>query len=198
MVNARRQPQRTCLGCREVKDQSLLVRFVCSPQGAILADLKSRLPGRGAYLCNKISCIEAAVQRKQFDRAFKQACPPVTAAQLAERIAQELLAHLGSLLGMARKSASFVAGSNAVLEALNRRHTLVIVILAKDISPQIGEKVKRKTSQQKILTIELFDKAELGRILGRAERSVVGLHGGKLAEAFHSDLLRYQDISGES
>jgi len=75
---------------------------------------------------------------------------------------------------------------------------LVVVILAKDISQQIGEKVRRKAEHQDIVTTKLFDKVELGRILGRAERSVVGLPDGKLAEAFLNDLYRYQDISGES
>ncbi len=198
MVQARRQPQRTCLGCRQVKDKAQLMRFVCSPDGEILADLKGRLPGRGAYLCNNRDCIEAAVSKKQFDRTFRQVCQPVTGAQLVEGIAQILLAHLASLLGMARKSAKFVAGSNAVLDALNRKGLLAVIVLARDISPQIGEKVRRKAEYQKIVTTKLFNKAELGRILGRAERSVVGLPDGKLADAFLDDLLRYQDISGES
>ncbi len=186
------------MGCRQVKDQAELIRFVCSPEGEVLADLKSRLPGRGAYLCNCRSCIETAVQRKQFDRAFRKNCQPVASDGLIESVGQELLAHLASLLGMARKSAKFVAGSNAVLDALGRRKLLAVVILAKDISPQIGEKVRRKAEHQDIVTTKLFDKVELGRILGRAERSVVGLPDGKLAEAFLHDLYRYQDISGES
>ncbi len=198
MVQVRKQPQRTCLGCRQVKDQDQLVRFVRSPDGEILADLKGRLPGRGAYLCSDRDCIETAVSRKQFDRAFRQVCQTVTVGQLADSIADQLLAHLASLLGMARKSAKFVAGSNAVLDALNRKKLLAVVVLAKDISPQIGEKVRCKAEHQKIVTTRLFDKEKLGRILGRAERSVVGLPDGKLADAFLNDLLRYQDISGES
>ena len=198
MAQVRRAPQRTCLGCRQVKDQDQLIRFVCSPGGEILADLKGRLPGRGAYLCNCRDCVEKAVSRKQFDRTFRRTCQPVTGEQVVEDIARQLLAHLASLLGMARKSAKFVAGSNAVLDALNRKSLLAVVVLARDISPQIGEKVRRKAEYQKIVTTELFDKVELGRILGRAERSVVGLPDGKLADAFLEDLLRYQDISGES
>jgi predicted RNA-binding protein YlxR (DUF448 family) len=194
----RSQPQRTCLGCREAKDKSRLIRFVRSPDGDILADLRGRLPGRGTYLCNSRACIETAVARKQFDRTFRQVCQPVTADQLAEGIAKELLAHMASLLGMARKSAKFVSGGNAVQDALARKKPLAIVILARDISPQIGDKVRRKAEAQKIMTTKLFDKIELGRILGRAERSVVGLPDGKLAEAFLDDLHRYQDISGES
>jgi hypothetical protein len=175
-----------------------MVRFVRAPDGEVLADMKGRLPGRGAYLCNSRDCIKAAVERKQFDRAFRQVCKPVTEVQLVDGLTREILAHLTSLLGMARKSAKFVAGSNAVLEALKRKHLLAVVILAEDISPQIGEKVRYKAEQQKIMTTKLFDKIELGRILGRAERSVVALPDGKLAEAFLSDLLRYQDISGEN
>jgi ribosomal protein L7Ae-like RNA K-turn-binding protein len=98
---------------------------------------------------------------------------------------------------MARKSASFVAGSNAVLDALTRKKPLAVVILAGDISPQIGEKVRHKAELRKIVTTVLFDKFELGRILGRAERSVVGLLDGKLADAFLDELLRYQDIQGK-
>lgn len=198
MSPLRSQPQRTCLGCREAKDKPRLIRFVRSPDGEILADLRGRLPGRGTYLCNSRACLETAVARKQFDRTFRQACQPVTADQLAEAIAQELLAHMASLLGMARKSATFVSGGNAVQDALARKKPLALVILARDISPHIGDKVSRKAEAQKIMTTKLFDKIELGRILGRAERSVVGLPDGKLAEAFLDDLLRYQDISGES
>lgn len=198
MTQVRRPPQRTCLGCRQVMDQDQLFRFVCSPAGEILADLKGRLPGRGAYLCNSRECIETAVRKKQFDRAFHRACQPVTGKALVEDVARVLLAHLASLLGMARKSANFVAGSNAVLDALSRKKPLAVVILAGDISLQIGEKIRHKALMQKVMTTVLFDKLELGRILGRAERSVVGLPDGKLAEAFLDDLLRYQDISGES
>jgi ribosomal protein L7Ae-like RNA K-turn-binding protein len=160
--------------------------------------MKGRLPGRGAYLCNSRECFSAAVSRRQFDRTFRQACQPASVEQLVAGVARELQVRLAGLLGMARKSASFVAGSNAVLDAMKRSKPLAVVILATDISTQIGEKVRQKAEQQKIVTAKLFDKIELGRILGRAERSVVGLPDGKLADAFLVDLFRYQDISGDN
>ena len=198
MAEGHRPPQRTCLGCRQVRSQSELVRFVRSPDGEVLADLKGRLPGRGAYLCNRRSCMATAVNRKQFDRAFRSPCQPVDALRLVEQVARERLARLANLLGMARKSAHFVAGSNAVLDVLSRKQPLAVIILAGDISPQIGERISWKAGQQGVLIAKLFDKTELGRILGRAERSVVGLPVGQLADAFIGDLHRYQDISGES
>ncbi len=191
-------PQRTCLGCREVMSRSELCRIVRAPDGEVLVDLRGKLPGRGASLCWNRGCIEAAVRRRAFDRAFRQPCRPVTADQFAEVVCRELVAHLASLLGMARKSAQFVAGSNAVLDALGRRAPLAVVIVAGDISPQIGEKVGYKAAAAGVETTVLFDKAELGRILGRAERSVVGLPVGQLADAFLGDLRRYREISGDN
>jgi len=130
------------------------MRFVRSPDGDILADLKGRLPGRGAYLCNSRECLETAVNRKQFDRTFRQTCPSATVDGLVDGIAQELLAHMTSLLGMARKSAQFVSGGNAVQDALSRRKPLAVVVLARDISPQIGEKVRRKAEAQNVVTLK--------------------------------------------
>jgi predicted RNA-binding protein YlxR (DUF448 family)/ribosomal protein L30E len=192
-----RQPLRTCLGCRQVKDQNSLVRLVCSPDNDILVDLRGRLPGRGAYICNSRECIEQVVSKQQFNRAFRRECRRVSADELLVAIRDGLLDYLSNLLGMARKSSSFIAGSNAVIDAMSRKTALAVVLLAADISPKIGEKVRRKAEFNKIKVVELFDKAELGRILGRAERSVVGLPDGKLADAFLKDLQRYQDISGD-
>lgn len=197
MVKVSRQPQRTCLGCREVKDQDALIRVVRSPEHEVLVDLKGRLPGRGAYVCMQRQCIDEAVRKRQFDRAFRQQCQPVSTDGLLAAIRNELLNYLANLLGMARKSASYIAGSNAVLDALTRKASLAVILLAADISPQIGEKIRNKAGHMQIKVVELFDKAELGRILGRAERSVVGLPEGKLADAFLKDLQRYQEISGD-
>lgn len=191
-------PIRTCLGCRETKPRTELWRIVRSPAGEVLVDLRGKLPGRGASLCWSRSCIETAVRRRAFDRAFRQPCQPVATEQLADAVCRELVAHLANLLGMARKSAQFVAGSNAVLDALGRRTPLAVVILADDISPQIGGKIRYRAAAAGVMTMVLFNKAELGRILGRAERSVVSLPVGQLADAFLGDLRRYRDISGDN
>lgn len=175
-----------------------MIRIVRAPDGEVLVDLQGRLPGRGAYLCNSRACLAQAVSRQQFSRAFRTECRATDLPTLLDRVAGERLKRLAGLLGMARKSANFVAGSNAVLDALTRRKALAVIVLAKDISPQIGDKIRRQAERQDTLTTELFDKSELGRILGRAERSVVALSDGKLADAFIADWHRYKDISGES
>jgi ribosomal protein L7Ae-like RNA K-turn-binding protein len=113
------------------------------------------------------------------------------------QVKDQLLGRLANLIGMARKSSSIVSGSNAVLEALNGKKKLTVVVMAQDISDQIAAKVHYKAEQNQVVTTSLFDKEKLGHILGRAERSVLGLHEGQLAEAFIQELQRYQEISGE-
>ena len=88
MADRRKRPQRSCIGCRQVKDQDDLIRLVRAPDGEVLVDLKGRLPGRGAYLCNSRDCIGLAVSRQQFSRAFRSECRPADAAALADRVAR--------------------------------------------------------------------------------------------------------------
>ena len=62
-------PVRTCVGCREVGEQSALIRFA-RDGGAIVADPGRRLPGRGAYLHRTLACAEAARKRRALERAL--------------------------------------------------------------------------------------------------------------------------------
>jgi predicted RNA-binding protein YlxR (DUF448 family) len=198
VTKTRRQPQRTCLGCRQVFGQNDLVRFVRAPDGALLVDLRSRLPGRGAYTCWSRDCIDLALRKRQFDRAFRQPCQVSSTDEVVREISAALSAHMLNLLGMGRKAAQMIAGSNAVLTALNSPARFALIILATDISKGIAEKVERKAAQTETVCIDMYTKSELGRISGRAENSVLGLYVGQLAEAFMADLRRYRNISGES
>ncbi|MBR2560087.1 MAG: YlxR family protein [Clostridia bacterium] len=62
-------PMRRCVGCRESKPQSELIR-IAFRDGTIKADLTGREPGRGAYVCGR-ECFEEAVKKKGFARAFR-------------------------------------------------------------------------------------------------------------------------------
>lgn len=62
MAVVRREPQRTCIACREVAGRRSLVRLVRSPEGAVAVESPGeRLAGRGAYLCRSRSCWEQAL-----------------------------------------------------------------------------------------------------------------------------------------
>ncbi len=55
-------PTRSCLACRRRGDKSSFVRLVARG-GTVAVDVASRLPGRGAYLCPRQPCLDAALRR---------------------------------------------------------------------------------------------------------------------------------------
>jgi hypothetical protein len=181
-----------------VLDQNLLVRYVLSPQGQVLVDYRHKLPGRGAYTCLDRSCIESAVKRRQFDRAFRGHTRDLDAAFLREAVRQQIRERILNLLGIARKSANVVSGSSLVLDSLGGRTGLALVLIADDVSASIGEKVAAKAAMVGIPCFRLFDKGILGQVLGKGERSVVALKNGLLAESIKTELSRYENIVGES
>lgn len=75
IVEVRKSPQRSCIGCRTVRDKRDLVRVVHTPEDRFALDPKGKVPGRGAYVCPDPACVQSAVKRKGFDRAFRQAVP---------------------------------------------------------------------------------------------------------------------------
>jgi hypothetical protein len=68
-VTAVATPERTCVGCRRKRGQDELVRLV-QDHGRAVAALPGA-PGRGAYLCPEVKCLEAAEKRRAFARAFR-------------------------------------------------------------------------------------------------------------------------------
>ena len=68
-------PLRQCIGCREQKPKTELIRVVRSPEGELSIDLRGRVPGRGAYLCRRQRVSEA---RGQIARARARSDRPRT------------------------------------------------------------------------------------------------------------------------
>ena len=71
----KRQPQRTCMGCNEKKDKKDLIRIVKNKQNEINIDKTGKLEGRGAYICDSITCLEKAIKNKRIEKVFEQKIP---------------------------------------------------------------------------------------------------------------------------
>ena len=107
---------RMCAVSREVRPIGELIRFVVSPQGEIVPDLKRKLPGRGMWITASRKTVAEAVRRNQFSKGFKreiraQATLPADTEALLVRSATEALA-------MAAKAAQVVSGFSKVEGAL--------------------------------------------------------------------------------
>ena len=84
--------RRTCIGCRATDSPDQLVRVATEPSGSglrVVVDRAGRLGGRGAWLHPSHECLDTALRRRAFPRAFRA---PVD----TEGIAPELGALLSS------------------------------------------------------------------------------------------------------
>lgn len=70
-MKRRKKPERTCVGCRTVRPKMELVRVVRQPDGTVELDTGGKMPGRGAYVCPDVNCLDEAVKRKALDRALR-------------------------------------------------------------------------------------------------------------------------------
>ncbi|MGH7322517.1 MAG: YlxR family protein [Candidatus Rokuibacteriota bacterium] len=77
-------PQRTCVGCRQVRPQRILLRLVRLADGFVEPDPGGRGGGRGAYLCRGESCLTEAFRRGRWNQAFR--APAVLRTETFDRI----------------------------------------------------------------------------------------------------------------
>src|SRR5580693_6997367 len=63
---------RMCAVSREQRPVDELIRFVVSPQGEVVPDIKRKLPGRGLWVSASRQTVAEAVRRHQFSKGFKR------------------------------------------------------------------------------------------------------------------------------
>ncbi|HEY8495872.1 MAG TPA: YlxR family protein [Limnochordales bacterium] len=86
-MKPRKVPQRTCVGCRQVRAKRELVRVVRTPDGQVTVDTTGKLAGRGAYVCPDPNCLELAWKGRRLERALQHPVPDEVRQRLAEMLA---------------------------------------------------------------------------------------------------------------
>lgn len=82
----RKIPQRTCIGCGQVKNKKELLRIVRTPEGEILFDLTGKKSGRGTYTCPQAECLEKAFKGNKLAAKLEIELP----SEVKERLKEEL------------------------------------------------------------------------------------------------------------
>jgi predicted RNA-binding protein YlxR (DUF448 family) len=117
--------QRMCAVTRAVRPIDELIRFVVSPTGDAIPDLKRKLPGRGLWISASHRAVAEAVRRHQFSKGFKRDV----------RVAPSLVADTENLLvrgviealAMAAKAGQVVSGFSKVEGALKERQAQALI-----------------------------------------------------------------------
>lgn len=88
-MKVKKVPLRMCTGCSEMKPKKELVRVVRNKEGEVSIDLTGKKPGRGAYVCKNIECLEKAYKTKRLERNLEVKIAEEVYARLREEITDE-------------------------------------------------------------------------------------------------------------
>ena len=189
--------ERTCIVHRRTMDAAELLRFVCSPDGQVVPDLRCKLPGRGAWVSLSREAVAGACQRKLFARALRTAC--TVDAGLPDRIEDLLERDALGLLALANKAGLVVQGFSKVEEAIAGGRARLL-LAACDGAPDGRQKLAGRLATASVggELVECFNCEQLGLALGRVNVIHAAVAAGPLAEKLAAAVRRlekYRDPS---
>ena len=114
------EPERTCILTRDAAPRDALIRLAIAPDGAVLADVRAKAPGRGAWIGVNRAALETAIAKGKLKgalaRAFKGEATSIS-PELPAQIAAALERALLDQLGLASKAGSLLTGSDRIADA---------------------------------------------------------------------------------
>ena len=186
--------ERQCILTRESRPQGSLLRFVLSPDGLVVPDLKGTLPGRGMWLTATRSAVEQVCASNGFSRAARQA---VTVPEnLSDLIENQLVERCLNLLGLAKKAGNMVTGFEKV-RAFIGDGSAAFLIAASDASDD--GKRKLRNLNRALPVVGLFTVDQLSLALGRQNVVHAAVRSGGLAVRFLAEagrLAAFRGLSG--
>jgi uncharacterized protein len=191
---------RMCAVSREQRPVDELIRFVLSPQGEVVPDLKRKLPGRGLWITASRARVAEAVRRNQFSRGFKR---DVRAAQSLAADTENLLVRSAvEALAMAAKAGQVVAGFAKVEEALAGGQAKALIHASdgaadgiRKLDALVGQRAGNHGESPDFPVVTALTSAQLDLALGRANVIHAALLAGPAGKTFLSRsqiLVRYR------
>jgi hypothetical protein len=195
---------RMCAVSREQRPVDELIRFVVSPQGEVVPDIKRKLPGRGLWISASRQTVAEAVRRHQFSRGFKRD------VRVAESLAADtetlLVRAVVEALAIAAKAGQVVSGFAKVEAALTDRKdrgTIAALVHASDGASDGIRKLQALARQNaadhgespEFPAVTTLTSAELDLALGRSNVVHAALLAGPASKTFLSrsqTLVRYR------
>lgn len=92
MAKVRKIPMRMCVGCREMKPKSELMRVVKPQEGDAAIDRTGKAAGRGAYVCENAECLKKAQKTRALERALEAKIEDSVFEQLTAQIRPQVQA----------------------------------------------------------------------------------------------------------
>jgi len=200
---------RLCAVSRKIRPIDELIRFVVSPEGEVMVDVKRKLAGRGLWISASHQAVAEAVRRHQFTRGFKREVrvPPTLAADTEALLVRSAV----EALAIAAKSGQAISGFSKVEAALRTRQsrsTIAALIHASDGAEDGIRKLCAAARQNpgiygesaEIPMLAALTSAELDLALGRSNVVHAALLAGPASKTFLSRsqiLVRYRSADDD-
>ncbi len=189
------QPERTCIGCRSIREKYEVVRIIAGPEG-VLIDYREKLAGRAAYICPRVECIEKALSRDTLARALRINVKPPDVSTFVTRLETNILDKIRSLLRVSLKADKLAAGYSAVQDALEKGR-VALLLYARDLSIGTREKVAVRGGEP-VRQETLFTREDFGTILNRELVGVVGILDKGLADTIWNETRKLKGLINTS
>ena len=188
-----RGPERTCVVSGLKGSPETMLRFALSGEGAVVADILHKLPGRGVWTQLDASVVRQAVAKQAFSRGFRTSVK--ASPMLAEDVGRLLAADALRFLSLVNKSGLVVVGG-AKVEAAIRTGAVAGLIQAADGAPDGASKLERLLKgclgvrAESVARINLFESHQLDLALGRTNVIHAALNAGPASAAILAKVAR--------
>jgi uncharacterized protein len=195
---------RMCAVTRQVRPIDELIRFVVSPSGEVVADLKRKLPGRGLWISASRQAVAEAARRNQFSKGFRR---DVKVAPTLPADTESLLVRgVIDALAMAAKAGQVISGFSKVEGALEQRQAqnpVKALIHAADgaadgirkLDAVVRQNTANNGESRQIPVVTALTSEQLDLALGRSNVVHAALLAGSASKTFLSRshvLVRYR------
>jgi predicted RNA-binding protein YlxR (DUF448 family) len=190
--------ERMCAATRTVQPIDAMIRFVVAPDGAVVPDLRRKLPGRGVWITATREALAQGLRRKVFGAGFKREVRVDPAlVELTERLLERSAL---DALAMCGKASLASAGFTRV-EAAIARDPVVALLHAADAAAdgvrKLDAALRRRFSEEsdRIPIVTDFASRQLDLALGRPNVIHAALLKGSASETFlarHGRLTRFR------
>lgn len=197
--------ERMCAVTRRVAPIDELIRFVVSPSGEAVPDLKRKLPGRGLWVSLSHAAVAEAARRNVFAKSFKRDVR--VSKTLPGEVDRMMVRGLIESLAMAAKAGQVVSGFAKVEAAIDGRQAVALLHASDGAADGIRKLNGKFTAPARENAVDSADLPiigvlttdELDLALGRANVVHAALLAGPASKAFLArcqTLIRFRMTDG--
>lgn len=197
--------ERMCAVTRQVAGIDDLIRFVSSPTGEVVADLKRKLPGRGLWVSLSHATVADAAKRNVFAKSFKRDLQ--VSKTLADDVDRLMVRGVMEALSMTAKAGQIVSGFAKVESAIEGQQAVALIHAsdgAADGIRKLDAKInavarKNAADSADFPVVSILTTDELDLALGRANVVHAALLAGPASKTFLArcqTLIRFRMTAG--